>query len=82
MEKIKVEFCTGTSCHLLGAHELKLYLLENEDFKEKIELSAQTCLGNCGNGPNIKINDNLYSKMSVVKLEEILYDILNENEKE
>ncbi len=79
MEKVKVEFCTGTSCHLMGGHELKLYLTEHKEFEGKIELVAQTCLGNCGKGPNIKINDTLYSNMNVVKLEEILYDILEIN---
>lgn len=76
MEKIKVEFCTGTACHLMGAHELKMFLMNNRSLADKIELSAKTCLGECGKGPNVKINGKLYSNMTVVKLDEIIYDLL------
>lgn len=82
MEKIKVEFCTGTACHLMGAHELKQYLMSLPmDVKSSIDVSGSTCLGQCGNGPNVKINDVIYSNMTINDLEGIIQDILRQENK-
>lgn len=82
MEKIKVEFCTGTACHLMGAHELKEYLTTLPlDMKSSIEISGSTCLGQCGKGPNVKVNGVIHSNMTIEKLEEIIQDILRQENK-
>ncbi|MCK9190511.1 MAG: NAD(P)H-dependent oxidoreductase subunit E [Sphaerochaetaceae bacterium] len=59
MNKVKVELCMGSSCFARGnskaLENIESYIKENhlEDF---VELEGHLCLGNCKNGPNIKIN--------------------------
>lgn len=80
MEKIKVEICTGTACHLLGAQDLKEYIVSlPQAQREMIELSGATCFQKCGQGPNVKIDGTLYSNVSVGKLEDLLAIRLNNN---
>lgn len=76
MEKIKVELCTGTACHLMGTYELKEYI-ENlpKDLRDQIELSGVTCFQKCGQGPNVKINGQLHSNVNQNVLNELLEDL-------
>lgn len=82
MEKIKLEFCTGTACHLMGAHELRQYLASLPmDVKSHLDISGSTCLGQCGNGPNVKINGVIHSNMTINELEEVIHEIMREENK-
>ena len=80
MKKIKVEICVGTSCYLLGAHDL-MEAVEHlpQEIKEYIDLNAATCLKTCGKGPNVRINDVVLSGITPERLIEIIHDNINEN---
>lgn len=73
MKKIKIELCTGTSCHLMGALDISV-LMERlkREYGDKIEISLCTCLGNCGKGPNLKMNEEVIVNIKPDKLEKII----------
>lgn len=78
MEKINVQICMGTSCYLLGAHAIIDYL-ESLPAKKKqhLEISGSTCLKACGKGPNVKINDELYTSVTPEKIKDLIDDLID-----
>lgn len=77
-KKLTVEICIGTSCHLLGTEDLlnTMKRLPPEKLAH-IDLEAVTCLKNCGNGPNVRINGVVMSDMTPEKLLTAIDDHLN-----
>lgn len=59
---VKIKICVGSSCYLKGAQKiidhLQNYISEKED-TSTVELSGAFCLGNCGDGIAISINDEI-----------------------
>ena len=73
MNRILVEVCIGTSCHLLGAQDL-LQTLDNlpAEKQELLQVQGITCLKACGRGPNVRIQQQVFTNMTPDKLLEIL----------
>jgi len=69
LNKVKVEICQGTACHLLGAQELR-EALESlpEILREQIELCTVDCMKNCRQGPNVRIDGKVFSTISSEQL--------------
>ena len=74
-----VSVCQGTACHVLGARDIletaeKCLGLKTgqttPDYKYSLERVA--CLGSCALAPVVKVDDDIYSKVNVIKLKEIL----------
>ncbi len=66
MDKIVVELCLGSSCFARGNAETLAYLetyIASHHQEERIELSGHLCLGNCSQGPNIRIAGELYTAL-------------------
>lgn len=78
MEKITIEICIGTACHLLGGQDL-IEAVERlpQDIKEYINLQGITCLKACGKGPNVRVNDVVFSGITPERLLEIIHDNIN-----
>ncbi len=61
---MKLTVCIGSSCYLKGSHtvveQLQKIIAEN-DIKEKIDLCGSFCMGQCRNGVNVKVNDEIFS---------------------
>lgn len=77
MVTLIIEFCMGTSCHLLGNQGLLQALDElPEDKRSQIEVRGATCLKLCGKGPNVRINNTAYANMRPEKLIELIYDLI------
>lgn len=75
MQKLVLEICVGTSCHLLGSQDLiQMVELLPTEIKMKVELQGATCLGGCGNGPNVRVNGKLLNNMTPEQLQQIIYD--------
>ena len=76
-QRLKIEICMGTSCHLLGAQDL-LEVIEAlpPEKKDKIELLGANCLSSCGKGPNIRLNGLVLSNMTPERLQQIIEDNL------
>ncbi len=55
-----IQVCIGSACHVYGAYEvverLKTLVEENKANIE-IELKSSFCMGNCGNGVNVMVDD-------------------------
>lgn len=81
MNRILVEVCIGTSCHLLGAEDL-LHALENlpAEKQERLQVQGITCLKACGQGPNVRIQQQVFTNMTPDKLLEILEPYLYSEE--
>ncbi len=78
MTKHNIKVCMGSSCFARGNFQnltfLENYLKEN-NLEAEIELVGAHCQERCELGPNIYIDDKLYSEVDADKLKEIL-DVL------
>lgn len=76
MNKINIEVCIGTACHLLGAMDIALVLDElAAEYPDEIVITKRTCLENCGKGPSLNINGELYEGMTAEELRRIIKQI-------
>lgn len=69
-----ISVCVGSSCHLKGSYDVIQKLtkkIEENNLKDKIEIKASFCLGNCMNGVSMKIDDELVSNASSETIDEI-----------
>ncbi len=73
------QLCTNISCSLLGAEELlehlkkKLRINTGETTPDgKFTLSNVECLGHCGTGPAMQINDDFHENLTKESLDKIL----------
>jgi len=74
-----IKVCLGTACHVRGgqilceAVERELDITPGETTEDKrFDLERVACLGCCALAPVIQINDDIYSRMTVIRLKEIL----------
>ena len=81
MKQILVEVCVGTSCHLLGAQDL-FQTLENLPIEkqELLQVQGVTCLKSCGRGPNVRIQQQVYTNITPDRLLEIIETLLSSEE--
>ena len=77
--KYNIQVCLGTACYvkgssaLLEALENKLGIKEGDTTKDGIfSIEAVRCLGACGLAPVVVINEEVYGKVTVDMLDEIL----------
>ncbi len=74
-----IRICLGTACHVQGGDFLLNVLTSELDITTgettedgKFDLDRVACLGCCALAPVVKIDNTIHSRMSVVKLKEIL----------
>ena len=66
-EKLAVELCMGSSCFARGNSTALGYVesyIEENGLADRIELGGHLCIGECNNGPHIRIGDKKYSGIS------------------
>lgn len=75
----KISVCLGTACYVKGSGDVyeklqeKLGITGGECTADgKFSLDACRCIGACGLAPVMTINDDVYGKLTVDKLDEIL----------
>jgi NADH-quinone oxidoreductase E subunit len=80
--KYHIQICRTLSCYLRGAEELVEYLIEKLNIKmgEVTEdgifsLTEVECLGSCGTGPMMQINDTYYENLTREKVDSILNEL-------
>lgn len=57
---IMIEVCIGSACHLKGSYEViqqLKQLIQEHDMEDTVELKSAFCLGVCGGGVSIRINE-------------------------
>ena len=74
-----IKVCLGTACHVRGgqilceAVERELDIQPGETTADgRYDLERVACLGCCALAPVVQINDDIYSRMTVIRLKEIL----------
>jgi NADH-quinone oxidoreductase subunit E len=74
-----IKVCLGTACHVRGGQILLLAIQRQLDIcpgetteDRRFDLQRVACLGCCALAPVIQINDDIYSRMTVIRLKEIL----------
>ena len=75
----KIQICRAEACQARGSKQLEQYAKEHLSIEyhettsdKKFSLDSVYCLGNCATGPNIRINDELYGRVSNKKFEDVL----------
>ncbi len=77
--KFTIKVCMGTACHVRGGQRLyealkrELGVSTGQTTKDKrFDLQRVACLGCCALAPVIQINDDIYSRVAVIRLKQIL----------
>ena len=55
-----IEICIGSSCHIKGAYDVVenlKRLIKEHSLESKIELKACFCMGHCGDGVSLRIDN-------------------------
>ncbi len=78
MAKHNIKVCMGSSCFARGNLDnlnfLETYIKEN-NLEADLELTGALCQEKCSSGPNIYIDDVLYSEINQEKLENLLANL-------
>lgn len=82
----KIQVCRAEACQARGSRQLEQHAKDylTIDYREttsdkKFSLDSVYCLGNCATGPNVRINDELYGRVSNEKFEHILSTLNNKS---
>lgn len=71
---MEVRVCIGSSCHLRGSYDIinlmKSHVDEN-GLNDKVNIAAAFCLGKCGEGVSIKVDDTVISGVTKENFNEI-----------
>ena len=84
--KYNVSICLGTACFVKGSKELlerakqKLGIEEGKTTEDGLfSLDTTRCVGACGLAPVFTINNEVYGKATVKKLDEVLDELIKNN---
>ncbi|MBS2100159.1 (2Fe-2S) ferredoxin domain-containing protein [Carboxylicivirga linearis] len=82
--KSEITICLGSSCFSRGNKEVLQVIkkfLEEHNLVDQVFFHGDLCGGRCAEGPVLKIDNTLYSKVSVDNVYEILrsYFDINDN---
>ena len=67
---MKIMICVGSTCHLCGSKKVVTRfqeLVADHNIQADVELAGKFCMGKCGEGVSVMIDDNVFS----VKPEEV-----------
>jgi len=77
-----IQVCRTLSCYLRGSEELVEYLLEKLNVKMGgvtddglFSITEVECLGSCGTGPMMQINDTYYENLNRSRVDNILEEL-------
>lgn len=72
---VEVSLCMGSSCYARGNREileiLEVYLQDN-NLAHRVSLEGAHCLGDCGQGPVIRMDDQVYTGLHPSCITDIL----------
>ena len=61
---VEVKICVGTSCHLKGSYNVLAAfqsMMEEKQLHDKVNLQVAFCMGKCGQGICVSVDDDIYS---------------------
>ncbi len=71
----EMNICLGSSCFSRGNKEVVMFIreyLKKNHLEDKIIFKGVRCMGNCSNGPNLRINEDIREGITLAKIEGIL----------
>lgn len=71
---MEVKVCIGSSCHLRGSYDIINLMKENvkaNGLEDKVNIAAAFCLGKCGEGVSIKVDDRIISGVTGENFSEV-----------
>jgi NADH:ubiquinone oxidoreductase subunit E len=71
----EMHICLGSSCFSRGNKEVVMFIreyLRKNHLDDKIIFKGARCMGNCSNGPNLRINEEIREGITLAKIEGIL----------
>ncbi len=73
-EKHLITLCLGSSCFVNGSSMILEHVKEFIAARNlnNVELKGSLCQGHCKDGPSITVDGNLYTKLTITKLQSIL----------
>ena len=85
--KYNISVCLGTACFVKGSQALLDRLKERLKIEEgqttpdgKFSIDATRCVGACGLAPVFTINNEVYGKATVKKLDEVLDEYMKKED--
>lgn len=82
--KYNISVCLGTACFVKGSQKIldrvkeRLNLEEGKTSEDgKFSIDTTRCVGACGIAPVFTVNDEVYGRATVKKLDEVLNEIEN-----
>lgn len=83
MEKIKIDICLGTTCHLMGSASLQT--LQDDlplSLRGKVDVTGKRCLGLCSSNhtkaPFVLVNNEVLDEASLPKIIDKIEMLLEE----
>lgn len=83
-----IHICLGTACYLMGgnlildAFSRELQIKKGETTEDGMfSLDSTACFGCCNVAPVVKINSQIYSKMTSGKVEEVIINLRDKDKK-
>lgn len=79
---LEIQVCSGANCATKDAYkviekiERDLNIKAGDEFNPSVRLKIISCLGQCGNGPVVIINEDVYLRATPRKISEILKSYL------
>ena len=77
--KHKLQICRAEACQANGSRDLEVYAqkklatsFHQTTADREISLEPVYCLGNCACGPSIRINDEIYGRVSTQRFDELI----------
>jgi NADH:ubiquinone oxidoreductase subunit E len=73
-----IQVCSGANCAVKSAYgviseiENYLHIKAGDDFNPKVKLEVISCLGQCGSGPVVIVNGNVFTKVTPSSVDDIL----------
>ena len=85
--KYNISVCLGTACFVKGSQALldrlkeRLQIQEGETTPDgKFSIDATRCVGACGLAPVFTVNNEVYGKATVKKLDEVLDEYMKKED--
>ena len=73
-----IQVCSGANCAVKSAYKViaeienQLHVKAGDEFNPKVKLEVISCLGQCGRGPIVVVNDNISTKVTPRNVRDIL----------
>jgi NADH:ubiquinone oxidoreductase subunit E len=71
----EMHICLGSSCFSRGNKDVVTFIreyLKKNHLDDRVIFKGARCMGNCSNGPNLRINDTLKEGVILSRIEQLL----------